>query len=96
MSRAPDLKLLSPRDLLEAAERILAYPACNTQRASLNEVYTFAVAATQLAEVAAIVSRQIAGRALPEDDRALRGHMVALGCLPVTFLTDIQEPPHVG
>ncbi len=95
MSRRPSLPLLSPVATGVAAQRILDNPTYAVQRVALDEVYSLAVAYLQLAEISGIVSRRIAGRSLPEDDRALRGHMVSLGCLPASFLRQPQEPPRV-
>lgn len=92
MSRSPDLKLLSPAEALAAARRILAHPACNTQRVSLDEVYTLAVALEQFAEVAALAAAHLLGAATPADLASLRTHLLALGILPPAFSIPVQEP----
>lgn len=82
-ARLPHLQLLAPAELLRSAERILAHPTC--ARASLNEVYTFAVATTQLAEIATLSAALLAGAAGQEERARLREHLIALGVLPPNF-----------
>lgn len=88
--RLPRLVALPPADLLRSAERILAHPTC--ARASLNEVYTFALATTQLAEIAVLAAAHVTGTAGADQRARLRDHLLALGVLPATFTLSTEEP----
>ena len=82
--------LLSPAAQMAAAERILLQPSCNVQRVATDEIYTFAIAMTQFAEVAALAASHLAGTASPGDLVTLRTHLTALGVLPPSL------PPEQG
>lgn len=91
-ARLPELRLLAPADLLAAAERILAAPTYNVQRVSMDEVYTFAVATTQLCEICTLVAADLSGRADDAGRARLRGHLHALGFLPASFAPPPSHP----
>lgn len=93
-ARLPTLTMLSPGELLRAAERILAHPTC--ARASLDEVYTFALATTALAEIAVLSAALLAGTAGEAECARLREHLIALGVLPPGFQTPHSEEPSHG
>lgn len=80
--RRVELRLLTPSELLIAAERILDNPSCNVQRVSMDEVYTFAIATTHFAEICGLVARVAYRQATPAEGARLRAHLVALDFLP--------------
>ena len=92
--RLPELQLLPPADLLRAAERILAHPTCNVQRVSMDEVFSFAVATTQLAEICGLAGRHVAGLGTAADLQRLRDHLTGLAAgfdLPRAAQKDIAH-----
>lgn len=101
-ARLPELRLLSPAELLAAAERILRNPTYNVQRVATDEIYTFAVATTQLAAICAAAAAHVAGRASAADLDHLRAQLIQLAAgfaplppSPAPPTPAPQEPAHV-
>lgn len=85
-----ELQVLSPETLTATALRILAAPRRQSQRVSMNEVYTFALFTVQAVECLATTARLLEQTAAAAERLALRRELETLGLL----LPEQSSEPH--